>query len=45
VHSRYQSQTFLDAAFTNDAFDIKGDGDDVFARFGVEGEVGGMGCA
>jgi hypothetical protein len=45
VHGRYQGQTFLDAAFTNDAFDIVGDGDDLFARFGVEGEVGGLGCA
>ena len=43
VHGRYESQTFLDAAFTNDAFDIVGDGDDFFSFLFVEGEVGGMG--
>ncbi len=45
MHGGYQGKTFLDVAFTNDAFDIAGDGDDVFARFGVEGEIGGMRCA
>ena len=45
VHGRYKSQPFLDSAITNDAFDVVGDGDDVFACFGVEGEIGGMGCA
>jgi hypothetical protein len=45
VHGGYQGQTFLDSAFTNDAFDVVGDGEDFFARFGVEGEVRGMGCA
>ncbi len=42
VHGRYQSQTFLDSTFTNNAFDVVGDGDDVFAHFGVESEIGGM---
>ena len=45
MHGGYQGQTFLDSAFTNDAFDVVGDGEDFFARFGVEGEVRGMGCA
>ena len=45
VHGGYEGKTFLDAAFMNDAFDFVGDGYDFFARFGVEGEVGGMGCA
>ena len=33
----------LDSALTYDAFDVVGDGDDFFARFGVEGEIGSMG--
>lgn len=45
VHGGNQGQAFLDAAFTNDAFDVVGDRDVVFARFGVEGEIGGMRCA
>jgi hypothetical protein len=45
VHGGYQGQTFLDAAFPNDAFDVVGNGYDFFACFGVEGEIGGMGCA
>jgi hypothetical protein len=45
MHGGYQSQPFLDSAFTNDAFDIVGDGEDFFTFFGVEGEVRGMGCA
>ena len=45
VHGGYQRQTFLDSTFTNNAFDVVGDGDDVFARFGVESEIGGMRCA
>ena len=45
VYGEYQGQTFLDATFTNNAFDVVGDGDDVFACFGVEGEIGGMRCA
>jgi len=45
VHGRYQGKPFLDSAFTNDVFDAVGDGDDVFARFGVESEIGGMRCA
>jgi hypothetical protein len=45
VHGRYKSQTFLDSTFTNDAFDVIGDGNDFFALFGIEGEIGGMGCA
>ena len=45
VHGRYQGQTFLDSAITNDAFDVVGDRDDFFALFGLEGEIGGMGCA
>ena len=43
VHGRYQSQPFLDSAFTNDAFDVVGDRYDFFALFGIEGEIGGMG--
>ncbi len=43
MHGGYQGQPFLDSAFTNDAFNIVGDGDDIFACFGVEGEVSGMG--
>jgi hypothetical protein len=43
VHGGYQGKTFMDSTFTNDAFDIVGDGDDFFACFGVEGEVSGMG--
>jgi hypothetical protein len=43
VHGGYEGKTFLDSAFMNDAFDVVGDGDDFFACFGVEGEVGGMG--
>ena len=45
VHREYEGKTFLDSAFMNDAFDFFGDGDDFFAFFGVEGKVGGMGCA
>ncbi len=45
MHGGYQGKPFLDSAFTNDAFDVVGDGDDVFARFDIEGEVCGMGCA
>lgn len=43
VHGRYEGQTFLDAAFTNDAFNVVGDGDDFFSFLCVEGKVGGMG--
>ena len=31
VHRRYEGKTFLDSAFTNDAFDFVGDRDDFFA--------------
>lgn len=43
VHGGYKGQTFLDAAFPNDAFDFIGDRYNVSARFCIEGKVGGMG--
>jgi hypothetical protein len=43
MHGGYQGQTFLDSAFTNDALDVVGDGDDVFALLGIKGKIGGMG--
>ncbi len=45
VHGRYQGETFLNAAFSNDAFDVIGNGDDVFTFLSIESEIRGMGCA